>query len=564
MSETINDKIPKIKYTVNDGNRYGLTIGIFVWPSTKNKDGSVLTTDKYLPETVTNLSELLERAGEYGCYNVLWERLQEIYLTYTELNRKYHPELEVVVILCARRPCKLINEDSSLELIPYLIICRQGYGFIGNLDLSSPVYPLGHIQAISSELLMRMSGGNISIKKGPIVQIGCGSIGSKIVLHLARAGYGPFILIDKDILLPHNAARHALIDIQEFPLRQKADALKDALSIFPQTKDTKVITDDIISLLHDNDSYEDVFPHDTCLIIDSTASIAVREVLSLLKERVQSPIMSTILYANGECGVMCIEGVCIEGVSRNPRVDDLMIKVFDHTISDESFRTMIKASDGSHGRVEIGQGCGSHTMVMPDTRVSLYAAAMAERARQLIEKGFSGNGEVLIGKLTEDGLGVTWQKIELAPTTVLEAKNVKDWEVRILADVVDEIKQESLRYGTIETGGVLIGRTSYANRCITVSRVLPAPPDSKRSETEFILGTEGLKDMIENMQESCGNLLYYVGTWHSHPFGGWPSTRDHNLLKRMKELRLGVPAVCLVWTLEGFYVLIDEGDFGVN
>lgn len=75
-----------------------------------------------------------------------------------------------------------------------------------------------------------------------------------------------------------------------------------------------------------------------------------------------------------------------------------------------------------------------------------------------------------------------------------------------------------------------------------------------------MLGTEGLKDMIKTVQNNSGNLLTYIGTWHSHPLGGGPSEIDQQTIVRMKALRLGAPTINLIWTPSGFHALVDDGD----
>src|SRR5690606_32726133 len=60
--------------------------------------------------------------------------------------------------------------------------------------------------------LARKTSGIIEeeIKDLTIGVIGLGALGSPIVTNLARQGYGKWLLIDNDLLLPHNLARHAL------------------------------------------------------------------------------------------------------------------------------------------------------------------------------------------------------------------------------------------------------------------------------------------------------------------------------------------------------------------
>jgi len=89
--------------------------------------------------------------------------------------------------------------------------------------------------------------------------------------------------------------------------------------------------------------------------------------------------------------------------------------------------------------------------------------------------------------------------------------------------------------------------------------VIEAPPDSKRSKISFILGTQGLKEKVEEIHSKSSGFLNYVGTWHNHPKGGGPSALDKDSLEQMKRLRFGAPAVSLIWTPSGFKAIIDEG-----
>jgi hypothetical protein len=52
--------------------------------------------------------------------------------------------------------------------------------------------------------------GHLAAPELPIAVVGVGALGSQVVTTLARMGYGPWTLIDHDVLLPHNLARHAL------------------------------------------------------------------------------------------------------------------------------------------------------------------------------------------------------------------------------------------------------------------------------------------------------------------------------------------------------------------
>jgi len=186
---------------------------------------------------------------------------------------------------------------------------------------------------------------------------------------------------------------------------------------------------------------------------------------------------------------------------------------------------------------------------------------MAERARQILEleNGTPQDGELWIGMVDENELGISWTLLKMDRTTILRIKVGNLWEVRILTEAVNQIAKEIEAWGEVETGGVLIGRISLSNRCFIISRVLEAPPDSKRTPNFFVLGVEGLKKKVQEIHDKSGGILNYAGTWHSHPKGGEISSIDKDSLEQIRRLRFGAPAVGLIWTSSGFRAGIDEG-----
>jgi len=466
-----------------------VSLMIFAWSN------SGIIVDQYLPESIYSLHQLHERAKEYGCYEPLRNVFVSLCWAIKEASLNM-PIFPIFIILCVRRPCKLIGDDSSLELIPYVVECHVEDAQLPfsesaiRIRKDSPVFPLGHRHALTSNLLRRMSGGTDTMKDGPVVHIGCGSVGSKIATLCQRS--------------------------------------------------------DIKTL---------VFPQDTRIVIESTGSIAVRELLvALSPKKLTGRLLHAALYEFGRIGIMAFEGR-----GRNPNICDLVIRFWDERVDNHDIKSKLQIFSDAMSRQEVGLGCGSHTMVMPDTRVSLYAAGIAERARQFLEGGATQNGELWIGTLEANELQVSWRLVELGQTKVLSVKAKNKWEIRILEQASNQILKEAERYEEIETGGVLIGRISLTRRCFTISRVIEAPPDSKRSQNSFILGTQGLKKKVKEIHDKSGGFLNYVGTWHSHPKGGEPSALDKDSLERMKRLRFGAPAIGLIWMPSGFKAIIDEG-----
>ena len=530
---------------------YG-SLMIFAWSN------SGVIVDRYLPESIYSLHQLHERAKEYGCYEPLRNVFVSLCWAIKEASLNM-PIFPIFIILCARRSCDLIGDDSSLELIPYVVECHVEDAKLPfsesaiRIRKDSPAFPLGHRHALTSKLLRRMSGGTDTMKDGPIVHIGCGSVGSKIAMHLARSGHGPFKLIDKAAFSPHNIARHALIPVPEIPGQPKASFLAEQIKML--RTEAEPYNDDIATLCQRSDKNKLIFPENTRLVVESTGSIAVRKLLvALSPKKLTGRLLHAALYEFGGIGIMALEGR-----GRNPNICDLVIRFWDERVDNQDIRSKFQIFSDAMSRQEVGLGCGSHTMVMPDTRVSLYAAGIAERARQVLEGGATQNGELWIGTLEADELQVSWRLVELGQTKILSVKAKNNWEIRILEQASNQISKEAERYEEIETGGVLIGRISLTRRCFTISRVIEAPPDSNRSQNSFILGTQGLKKKVKEIHNKSGGFLNYVGTWHSHPKGGEPSALDKHSLERMKRLRFGAPAIGLIWMPSGFKGIIDEG-----
>lgn len=546
LIEIYNDVTP-----VGQG-RITKCVGIIAWPSEYNHLQQPNVVGDYLPDTVSNLQQLYHRLSEFHCLDAQ-VHLNRLYTFFSNHNTAPNGTMPVCLIIAVRRPCNLIGKNHPIELIPYMINCSpMRNGVYKGWDLTSVVLPLGHRHAASIELLQRMSGSKGPLREGRVVQLGCGSLGSKISLHLARAGHGPFTLVDSKYLAPHNVARHALYGNQELFSKPKAKALKEAICSLGQK--ANAFKEDIVSHIVTHGLIGNIFTRDTKLIIDSTASLSVRELLSAsTSQMLPGKLVHTSLYSAGSIGIMAIEGR-----DRNPRIDDIMTALFNLCIDDEPLRKGLCTSNDPFSRQQIGHGCGSYTMTIPDSCISMFASGFAEKCQDILEKGV-GSAELWIG--SKSSLGVNWRKVEMGGTILATpCEHDKGWEVRILDTAAADIKRDVDAFSPLETGGVLIGKISYARKTATIARILAPPADSIRSRTDFVLGTEGLRDIVRKVQDASGGTLGYLGTWHSHPSGGGASNKDHDTLERMKDLRLGLPTINLIWTPSGFLALVDDGE----
>lgn len=519
----------------------GRSFAMLVCPG--SSDGMPVVIERYSPESISTWPDLLARSEELGCPG----RLQQLFKQIQAMSAgmKQPVRIPLFIILAVRRPVRLIGCTSSIEFLPYVMWVTSP---ITNNTLSTAfVQPVAHRYAITQMLLRKMSGTKMKMQNLALVQIGCGSLGSKISLHLARAGLAPNAVIDKDSLSPHNAARHGLLpyvspmtDAVDALMFSKAKLLAHAISSLG--KDPRAVSCDAIELVSRPTELTDLFAANT-VAINSTASLAVRECLSsTASTKIQSRIIETALYGRGTVGLMTVEG---EG--RNPNSNDLIAEAYVLMREQPKMQAVVFSEQAGLERQSIGQGCGSATMVMSDARLSMFASAMAERIGGLLQGSLPVDGEIMLGQIGDDGMSVSWVRTVCHPFIIIPPSNATNWTVRLSLRAHAKITAEVASYPSVETGGILIGYVSEAGQTITIADVLPAPVDSERSTGQFVLGVNGVSDLLAAYTASTQRALYCVGTWHSHLREGGASRRDYETARIIGDAQLS-PSVLIIKT----------------
>jgi hypothetical protein len=521
----------------------GQTVCCLVWPD-KLPSGADFVADAYMPETVDNYSRLLQRADELHCgraLRVFFDNLERSWQGYT-----LEGAIPIAVILCARRPCHLTGSNSNIELLPYVLDIRAMKGRTSLLASGDkePVAPAMQIDAINPTLLRNISGAP---EIAPVSMLGCGSVGSKMAMHLARCGIKISVVSDDGTLRPHNMARHALV--RNSFAGSKASELAKELEQLDQSPTVR--KGDLVAELSNRESRKGVLPKKTGFAINTTASLGVREALSNLAPKdTKIRLAEAALFGRGDGGFLLIEGA-----SRNPTLCDLVAEM-NATVTDGRVRQLLFDRAFGLTEIQIGQGCGSLTMPMTDMRLSAMTAALTE---EFVEHATCGgdDGRIIVGSRAQNTSDTTWTRQDVPPSEVVPIEGPKGWSVRISQRVLDEIRAEIGRYPTVETGGVLIGTCSARLKAVIVVDLVPAPPDSLRSAARFVLGTSGLKAAIIGRHRASGESVFDVGTWHSHLGDFGPSALDRTTAKELATER-PPPSVLLIAAPTRFYALMHE------
>ena len=311
-----------------------------------------------------------------------------------------------------------------------------------------------------------MAGNTRAPGHPPWTLLGAGSLGSKLAVHLARAGNGPEVVVDKSAMTPHNAARHALLpttgDLQLAWTDAKARGL--CVSLRGLDQESKPMVADAVSLLMSKGYARQAWSKNSWGVVNTTASLVVREALAA-SNLLETRVIETSLFARGRVGL-----VTVEGPDRNPSTIDLMAEYYALLREDKTLATMVFDNE-SMSRQRTGQGCGSLTMTMSDGRLSLFAAGMAEYLLARQRDGLPHEtGEVLIGRLSEEGLGVEWQTTKVSPTLIAKAKMGKEaWQIHVNQRAKTKIDEETKRWLDVEN-----------RRCTNGSSFRGIPDDPRR------------------------------------------------------------------------------------
>lgn len=524
----------------------GKSLAVLVWPG-KHPSGKLVSNDTYYPETVSNVKGLRDRARQYGCLQELDSALG--ILRNALLHWTSHRHFKLLILLLARRPFRLIGSSSEVEICPYVVDIGSPQLF--GSGPSTQVCAAAHRHQISRGLLAKMAGDDSLGVPLDWTLLGAGSLGSKIAVHLARAGRGPCVVVDRSTLVPHNAARHALLptldDSDGLWIRDKATALCEALRGL-KTEVTPV-AQDVVDIVRSKKRR--LLGKRPWVVVNATASLTVQEALAAADALPAGRVIEVSLFAGGRVGV-----VAVEGPDRNPNVADLIAEFYRSMADDRSLRDVLSGRDDT-SRQQVGQGCGSLTMTMSDGRMSLFAASMAEYLLDKQRNGLSNlHGDVLVGRLLQGGLGLAWKVNTVEPVEIVKMDD-RNWHVRISGLARRKMDSEVRNWSGVETGGVLIGRLSEVNRSVYVVDVLSAPEDSVRDRTKFVLGTRGLRRRISSYVKGADGALYCVGTWHSHVALSAPSRIDEATAKEL-SLDEQSPSVLLIHTPGGFRGLLAD------
>nr|WP_315155651.1 ThiF family adenylyltransferase [uncultured Flavobacterium sp.] len=480
-------------------------------------------------------------------YNIKYEELLKFIASYSNINEfVYFP-----VIVAIRRPTQLIGYSSNIEFINLRFKINSDDVIDEKIVNNISIDMLSHNQPLTLELANRISGGNIDFNDR-IAVFGCGAIGSKIVMHLARCGQTNLTLIDPDRISPHNLVRHALFGDSEG--ENKADALAEKIKKIYPFEQQKVISGPSFKegLIDKKETFEKYG-----WVLDFTASEAFFNKLAMVESLYECNVVSASISDFGNLGIMYKEGEF-----RNPRIDDLQVYLYSLSEDDEDTQNWLSneksASSSNNLHIQVGVGCNSETTVLSDDKISSHASYFSGALKKEMTTP-SKKGKVYLNRIVEnEDYKIETQVLNVNPFITFQAINDQRWSIRFKDGIMEQLRHEFSNAGRNETGGVFVGVCNYKTKTIHVTASITAPTDSKANSTIFIRGHSGLAKNISEIEHKSSGQIGYIGEWHTHPDGpNILSQQDMISVKHHKEecdnLNPPLPVFLSIITPDGFF-----------
>ena len=277
----------------------------------------------------------------------------------------------IPIILAVPRPRNLTGVESNIELFNLVIrsdlepLITDGV-WNGNA-MVDPLLNFSPLDASKAQELSRTK----ALGNPPMLIVGCGALGSKLVMHMARAGLTNMTLVDHDSLWPHNLVRHSLL--ANSLGKNKADALREEITrMYGGQRKVRSEQCNGRDIFHGNKKH---LLKEKAWFVDATASKAFQQTVvhSDFPDKIR--VMRAELVHEGQIGIMSIEGR-----DRNPRLDDIEAHLLTLAYENDYLSDWLQAESraaGAEHRAEgiaVGLGCHTFTMQMADDVISSHAA----------------------------------------------------------------------------------------------------------------------------------------------------------------------------------------------
>lgn len=366
-----------------------------------------------------------------------------------------------------------------------------------------------------------------------IVIMGVGALGSQVFINLVRAGYGEWTLIDNDILLPHNLARHSLNGYAVGFAKAKYLAWT-ANEIIDGEQIAKEIVQDILRPSEYSDDIKKALA-EADIILDCAVSAAVTRYIARDMPSASRRI-ALFLSPSGQDSVLLSEDS-----KREIPLDQVEMQYYRLLANERELDGHLALS----GKLlRYGNSCSDINSSLPQELVALHSAICSRAFRNAIS---DDSAKIMFWKVNPADLSV--KNFGFSPSKMGEIK-IDDWIVYLDEWLIHKFRTARVSKLPNETGGILVGSFDMQRKVVYIVDTLLSPPDSQEWPTVYIRGCQGLTQKMKEIGDSTLGKLEYVGEWHSHTTDSFclPSGDDRKAFAWLADMRKpdGLPAIMLI------------------
>ena len=461
---------------------------------------------EYISENLRVASDL----RKFYSYQSLNHAIQKYRKKYYDPNNKNTLlNNNIFIILAVKRPQQVIGNFGEFEFLAFLM----EFDFSQNPYIDNcPIKNMLALQSLNCRITERLSG--TQFKKSDIIVWGCGALGSKVSLEMARMGYLSQKLYDDDILMPHNLVRHEIASKYALGLN-KASALEIEIKAM-YGNDAK-----ISGVAKTSFSCEDM--NNDEMIIDCTASERNLN-WSCMSNTIKNRFIRCEIFMDGKLGA-----VFVEGKNRNPDAYDMRVNLWYRAVGNKTIEKWLNQDVKENMEFHIGFGCSSDTMVLDDATISNHASVIPHCINKYSQLDC---GTLIVNYFNKDALEDNFINV-FEIEKYVSWKSEGGWIIHCPSKIIERLSQIACE--KTENMGIWFGHINNRMKRVTIADTY-IPVDNIRSSGKVTGGVQGVEANIKQIRRNTGGMINYIGEWHTHPNGCvMPSETDYKAFEKVDK-----------------------------
>lgn len=385
--------------------------------------------------------------------------------------------------------------------------------------------------------------------KGKTIEIwGCGALGSHIAEIIVRAKPKKIILIDIGIVKPGLILRQLFNedDIGE----NKAEALKNNLSkIYSKLTNVEIISRNVNVLDH-IDTISDNYSVD--IIIDATASIRVlRKIDILCNNNSKLPILSYAINHDAKKAM-----IVYKAASSKTGITDIIRKSKLRLCENndiEWLSNFIKFDESKFKLFQPEPGCSDPTFIGSEADLYALSGLLVNQGIKALLNEKDKSKVVFLSQELDNKKQIHYEQFsfENNPNDKYLEDPINGYRIFLPSSVLDkilsEIKKSDNKFSPPhETGGLLFGEWDDLSKIVYLNEASAAPEDSTSAPMHFECGIKGTKELNDQFKVKYKNSVYFIGLWHSHPYGSSQFSGEDKLSMQLVVTKLSPPKSLLL------------------